>query len=538
LRISANPKSFRPGWAVVILFLVLAAEVRATESCLDNGVIKIGVDLAEGGSITWLSLSGTTNNIVNDHDLGREIQQSYYSGPQPYNPSNNVNPAWTNWPWNPIQSGDSYGNPSTELAQTNDGNTIYVKCRPLQWALDDVPGQCTFESWITLTGNVAVVSNRLVNLRTDTAQQFAAMNQELPAVYTVGTLCQLFSYAGNAPFTGAALTNFPVTPPPWQYWNATESWAALVDTNGWGLGVYHPGADWFIGGFSGTPGSGGPTDNATGYIAPVRNEILDTNIVYTYTYYLVLGTLAQIRDWVYAQPYRPGCDFVFKSNRQHWSYIGTTDAGWPVTNYVQVSLNGNDPQMWASPTAFYATNVPNLYIRAAYQIAQPAGRAYGQVFWETNGTGGFSQAQSIIFPVLADGQFHTYPVNLAASNNYSGLVTQLRFDPAFNGVAGDFADVAAISSSPFAGNAAVTPALNLAQTNGAILLSFPTVTGAAAGFISNNLVYNLECRTNLTAGNWLDVPGWTNIIGDGLLKFFTNQPGGTAAFYRVGVQLQ
>ena len=438
--------------AVALLPFLLPIAAPAAGSYLDNGVIKIGVELTKGGSLTWLSLSGSTNNIVNSYDLGREIQQSYYSGPQPFNPSNNANPGWPNWPWNPIQSGDSFGNPSVLLAQTNDGQTIHVKCRPMQWGLDNVPGQCILESWISLTNNVAVVSNRLVNQRTDTAQQFHAMNQELPAVYTVGTLWQLVSYAGNAPFTGDALTNLPVTPPPWQFWNATESWAALVNSNHWGLGVYNPGSAWFEGGFLGTPGAGGPADNPTGYIAPIQSEIFDTNIVYTYTYYLILGTVSQIRDWVYSQPYRPGCNFVFNSDRCHWSYELATDAGWPVTNYLSVSLNSSDPEMLAPHTAFYATNVPTVYIRAAYQIAQPAGRAYGQVFWETNGSGGWSEARSVIFPVLADGQFHSYAVNLAASKNYIGLITQFRFDPAYNGQAGDRVKVAAIASSPFAGN--------------------------------------------------------------------------------------
>jgi hypothetical protein len=436
----------------VLLAILVPITASAVESYLDNGVIKIGVDSARGGSITWLSLSGTSNNIVNHYDLGREIQQSYYAGPQPFNPSNNANAGWPHWPWNPIQSGDSFGNASAILAQSNDGRTLYVKCRPMQWALNNVPGQCTFESWITLSNNVAIVSNRLINLRTDTARQYQAADQELPATYTVGKLWRLVSYAGNAPFTSDALSYFPSTPPPWRYWNATESWAALVNSNNWGLGVYNPGAAWFVGGFLGTPGAGGPADNATGYIAPIRYEILDTNIVYSYTYYLILGTVSQIRDWVYSQSYRPGCNFVFDSDRCHWSCELTTDAGWPVRHYLSVSLNSSDPRMRASRTAFYATNVPTVYIRAAYRIAHPAGRAFGQVFWESNGSGSWSEARSVTFPVVADETFHTYAVNLAASKNYTGLITEFRFDPAYNGEPGDLVKVASITSTPPVGD--------------------------------------------------------------------------------------
>ncbi|MEK7707129.1 MAG: hypothetical protein AAB380_03950, partial [Verrucomicrobiota bacterium] len=270
------------------MLLAVASCALAVESYLDNGVVKVGIDLAKGGSITYFSKSGTSDNIINNHDLGRQIQQSYYSGPQPYNPSNNASPTWPNWPWNPIQTGDCYGHPSLVLAHTNTGQMLYVKCRPMQWALNNVPGECTFESWITLNGSVVTVSNRLINLRTDTTEQFAARDQELPAVYTIGRFYRLFSYAGDAPFTGSALTNFPIVPPPWQSWRATESWAALVDVTDWGLGVYHPGAVRFIGGFAGTPGSGGPNDNPTGYISPLHVEILDSNIEYTYSYHLIL----------------------------------------------------------------------------------------------------------------------------------------------------------------------------------------------------------------------------------------------------------
>jgi hypothetical protein len=362
-RIRSAPDGGRTCLALGICGLLLRAvpAAEATVSYLDNGQLKVGVDLNMGGSITYLSKSGTNYNLVNSYDLGRQIQQSYYSGPQPYNPSNNANPNWPNWPWNPIQTGDSYGHPSLVLAHTNTGQSLYVKCRPMQWALNSVPGECTFEFWIQLESNVVIVSNRLVNLRTDTAQQFPAMGQELPAVYTIGKLYRLFSYGGNAPFTGDALTNLVNAGPPWVYWRATESWAALVDANNWGLGVYHPGAVQFVGGFSGTPGVGGPYDNPTGYISPLHVEILDTNIVYTYTYHLILGTLQQIRDWVYAQPYRPGCDYQFRSDRQHWSYILTSDSGWPQTNHLRVSLAGGDPQMWGPPCAFYATNVPRIH---------------------------------------------------------------------------------------------------------------------------------------------------------------------------------
>lgn len=509
------------------------------ESYLDNGILKIGADLGKGGAITYLSPSGTANNIINNYDLGRQIQQSYFTGPQPYDPANNIHPGWPNWPWNPIQTGDVYFNPSTVLEHTNDGQTLYVKCRPKQWALNNVDGECTFESWITLNGKVVTVKNRLVNFRTDTAQQFTAVDQELPAVYTNGDLFRLVSYNGNAPFTGGATTTFPITPPPWLYWRATESWAALLNTSDWGLGVYHPGVVRFVGGFAGTPGSGGTYDDPTGYIAPVLQEVIDSNIEYIYTYHLILGTLTEIRDYVYAQPYRPTSNFVFDTDRKHWRYEQTTDTGWPlVEQRLRVNLNSDDPQMWSPHTAFAAGEVPKLYIRAAFQIANPSGRANGQVFWETDGPSGFPESQSIVFPVLADGQYHTYELDLAANASWSGLITQLRFDPAFNGQPGDYVDVKAISSNPFAGNETLSPTLSIVPRNGGMFLSFPTLSAATAGFQGKSLRYDLQSRTNLAPGDWRLVPGATNVMGDGTTKTFFYTPSSAREFFRSEVRLE
>src|SRR5438477_10134757 len=53
---------------------------------LNNGVIKVGVDTTYGGAITYLSQSGSTTSLINDFDHGRQVQQSYYSGPDNFHP--------------------------------------------------------------------------------------------------------------------------------------------------------------------------------------------------------------------------------------------------------------------------------------------------------------------------------------------------------------------------------------------------------------------------------------------------------------------
>ena len=178
------------------------------------------------------------------------------------------------------------------------GQTIYVKTIPKQWALDDVPCECTFEQWITLDRNGAHITFRLNNDRADTTA-YPAQHQELPAVYSTDRFHRLFTYNGSAPWSRGPLEQVENNGPPWAYFAGTEQWAALVDDAGWGIGVYTPTAQQFVGGFHGSPGAGDPTGPSTGYLAPLRTEAIAHDTVYTYESWLVLGWVEDIRSYVY-----------------------------------------------------------------------------------------------------------------------------------------------------------------------------------------------------------------------------------------------
>ncbi len=410
---------------------------------LDNGLIKIGVDLDRGGSVGYLADVKKGRSVVNVHDLGRYIGQSYYAGPKPFG---EPHPGWKDWPWNPVSAGDVYGNTCRLLETRNDGKTLYVKSTPMQWALQGIPADCTFETWITLDGRTAQVRNRLANNRRDRTQ-YRAMDQELPAAYTIGTLHRLFTYDGDQPFTDGPLTEIPPKPPKanqpeWTSFFATEHWAALVDDHDWGLGVFHPGVYRFLGGFWGKPGSGGPEDDATGYIAPIRHEILDHNIVYEYRYTLILDSLRNIRQ--YARDDRPKSslpDYRFERDRQHWRLVNAEDTGYPVQGCLRLKVEKDDPHL-IGPEAFWdAADVPKLYIRAAYRTR----RREAEVFWATKDKPGFSPEQRVQFRVEPDGGFHTYEVDLSASAAYRGKITGLRLDPVNSGAPGEQVDIAFIS---------------------------------------------------------------------------------------------
>jgi hypothetical protein len=324
-----------------------------------------------------------------------------------------------------------------------------VKSRPKQWALQNYDADCVFEQWITLNGSVATVQNRLINGRSDTTQ-YQAMDQELGALYTWRALSQLWTYSGTQPFTGGALTQIPKTAPPWAYFRATEGWAAYTMSTGskWGVGILVRGNCSFIGGFSGSTTSGNQSSVNTGYIAPLRREVIDHNIVHDFTYQLILGNLADIRNYAVGQQSNLKPNFFFRGTRAGWTYRVASDSGYPIPeDHLRVNVNTGDPQMWGPECSFQAAEVPKLYIRAAVYCSAGTPTT-AQLFWEKeNGASAMSEAQSYSLPLINDGQYHLYTLDLSKNASWTGQISQLRFDPVYNGTTGDYVKVSAITST-------------------------------------------------------------------------------------------
>lgn len=395
-------------------------------SYLDNGVIKLGVDLNVGGAVTYLSKSADDLNVINSWDWGRQVQMSYYAGPVPFTPGGKQPaPQWRGLGWNPIQAGDHFGNASKVVEHRNDGKQIYVKCVPMQWPLDNEPGECTFEAWYELDGPAVRVRAALNNARSDKTQ-WPARTQELPAVYTNGPFHRLVTYAGDKPFANGELTRIEHQlgqgGKPWANWSATENWAALVNDDGWGLGIWNPGAYAFSGGFAGKPGKGGPTDGPTGYIAPNRREILDWNVRHEYAYALILGDLEAIRGYVYEHAARPAPPaWRFETDRQGWTYSAARDEGWPIRGELHIAPTGDRPSLIGPEGFWTAADAPTLHVRAAFKTGQD----FARVFWSRRGEPGH---KGVVFPIQPDGQYRTYDVRLADSADYRGIITGLRIE--------------------------------------------------------------------------------------------------------------
>ncbi len=443
----------------VIIVFSCASLLAPTSSCarrfdysqmkyIDNGTIRLGVNLKLGGAITYVADSKTGNNIVNNWDWGRQIQMSFFADPRPYveggkKPSKH----WAHIGWNPIQAGDAHGHGSKVVDFRKDETSLYVKCVPMQWPLDNVPGECTYECWIELAQNTVQVRCRLDNARSDQTQ-YRGRHQELPAVYTNGEYYRLMTYQGDRPFTGDEVRRITKkTEPgfPWKYWLATENWAALVNDDGWGLGIYKPDCFLFIGGFAGREGKGGTHDSPTGYIAPLHTEILDHNITYDYNYTLIVGNIDDIRGYAVEHGRSEKLpDWRFGKNRQHWHYsivAGSgkgwpTDAGWPIEGYVQLDQVKGGTMAISPPTLWKADDAPVVYVNAAYKTQQKKGRIAWTNYSPDNHNLRFNAEKSVEFDIIGDGRFRTYAVSLAAAPRYGGALTYLMFQPVPKGEEG------------------------------------------------------------------------------------------------------
>lgn len=435
--------------AFAMTSISFAAKPAPDVSYLDNGQIRLGVNLSLGGAVTYLSESApfpsqrTPPNMINSFDWGRQVQMSFYSGPVPFKPEGTtLSKHWEGLGWNPIQSGDAFDHVSGNLEHRNDGKSIYVRCVPKIWPLDNVPAECTFETTYTLVGKTVEATCRLNNARKDTTQ-YSGRAQELPALYTNGAWYKLVSYLGDQPFTDAATTTIVDRNDgkgwPWVSFFSPEHWAALVDANDHGVGMFNPEAFRISGGFAGAPkGSGGPKDAQTGYIAPNIDEILDHNITYEYHYVLIIDTIAEIRR--YAREHTVGPTFLsvpFQSDRQHWTYENTTDAGWPIRGELRVNLGRKNAAMLSPLALWHADTATKLRVEAAFETPAREIRVMIEPFtdqerrdWLCWGPGSHRPAKQwigpITIPITGDGQFRTYEADLTKTAAYRGAMIRLK----------------------------------------------------------------------------------------------------------------
>ena len=306
---------------------------------LSDSNYKIGVDLDWGGALTYMEdltnnvmssvrKSGTKTtevdykskvntsswtyntsknvNLINAHDTGRLVQQSYYgTGSYPYEPGMYGEAVWN---YNPVQGGNLYNQASKIVDIKVSTNEIYIKCRPLDWAKDQQYITPSYmEAWYTLEDGMMRATCRFVDY---SGYPSVTTTQELPAFYCVEPLNDFVYYSGGEAWSDS---NTRVTRTDLGFWGTTteqdfvcnENWAAFKgdDNDSFAIGIYCPGQEIFHSGiYYGGNGSTRcstttpATEDPTSYIGVVDTLHFQSYKPIGYSYYIKTGNVDQIRS--------------------------------------------------------------------------------------------------------------------------------------------------------------------------------------------------------------------------------------------------
>lgn len=424
---------------------------------LSSNRLRVGFNMLYGGAITHLSGDGP--NLINNYDLGRQLQYAYYSFPvDGYLPNGNVpHPAWTAIGWDPIQAGDVYGNGSQVVEQRQNGNELYFKAIPKQWGYNNVPCDCYVETYAKLTDNVLELRHVLQNNRTDSFTPLAR-GQELEVGYYTPQFNGFKTYWGDKPFSNDAITEFDLMNSPVGVPDSygvkiveaytPESWTFLHGDNGQGVGLFVPTSHMFASRFVGRTKNGGEFDYNTSISGGNTTAVLDKNIRYESKAAIILGNVNEVRKYAYdhkSELIQP--DFDFSTDRQHWTFYETVDdGGVPFKGEWSINLDKHITNLWGPLISWRAADVPKLYFRIAYK----GSGTKMNIFWDVaqaNGLQHDSYSQNV--NLINDGQYHTYEVDLSQNSGWKGLIKRISITPTveYKVEAGQFMKIKYISKT-------------------------------------------------------------------------------------------
>lgn len=284
--------------------ITTVADVYSDFVYIQNNSYKIAASLLWGGALAYLEDFNDNDNelvnLINCHDTGRLVQQSYYgTSHPPYEPGTAFDQIW---PYNPVQGGNKFNQNSKIIDIIKTDTSLYIKSRAREWAKPDFT-YCYMENTYTLHNTHIQIDNRFVDYSPYT---HPVTTQECPAFYTVSALDRYVYYDGSTPWTGDTLTyrddlgfwGDPAEPQVNKVFTSSgdESWSAFVNSQDWGFGVFSPTVNGVKSGRYEYNGTKDATAGATNYIAPLgRFAILYCEPV-SYSYYLATGTTEEMRD--------------------------------------------------------------------------------------------------------------------------------------------------------------------------------------------------------------------------------------------------
>lgn len=315
------------GNVTIYNFSVYNREVPDREVFTESDNLKIGVDLLWGGALSYVedldsnvqavSVDGQIKvdsnaverynaksvndnvNLINRYDPGRLVQQSYY-GTMEYDFGIFME---NDWRYNPVQGGNQFGDASKIVDLKITDNSIYIKCRPLDWAKEkEFITPSYMEATYSIENGAVHGKCRFVDF---SGYPEAESSQEIPAFYCIEPFNNFVYYKGDNPWKNEPLTNEPdlIFWPDAGYpkFYNKENWAAFTGEfeNSFGIGIYVEGEEEFLSGVFNreTTDSEDPsTDDPTSYIAITKTRIFKSFEPFEYEYYLATGNANEIRD--------------------------------------------------------------------------------------------------------------------------------------------------------------------------------------------------------------------------------------------------
>ncbi len=271
------PKTLKLLRLIELLLLLPALAQAAVERWvyLDNGHVRLGVNLTAGACVGWFSHSHSSDNLINAYDAGRYLQQSYY-GDEDGSDWNGKS-----WRYNPVQGGSWKNEAAAVIESREDKNEFYAKTQPRHWATGALLKEVTMEQWLRLDGGLAKLKFKMTY---SGEKQHKPYHQELPALFVKPALDTLAFMSADGRLTRKQ-PGFPN-----EMIRYSEPWLAWVDKDDSGLGIYCPHAEEATT-YRVREGNKGDVS----YAAPLQTFALKPGLVFEYEVVLAIGNVEQLR---------------------------------------------------------------------------------------------------------------------------------------------------------------------------------------------------------------------------------------------------
>ena len=432
--------------------------------------------LVWNGEDQGIRRSGPPNRIF----TGQGLSECLYQLPRPYYGVSETNepPENPSLGYNPNEVGDDHANSGRLQKFGRDGNTrFYTEMTPMLYGQVRSPANdVLMKKWGEVKDR-ALILNYETTFNRSANERVVSKVQESPCLY-VNNLRIFKYYNGDNPYSGDGITTF--TAPASSIGNGnsatssngqragglyvTEPWIGIFGEDGYGIALMlKDNVRSFIGywgdggGDAAQPNKGG----SYGYIAHAMKELLDMNIRWRHRTEVIVGTVDEIRAYVYANSYRPATRPSFKFNtagREGWSlnsgdgsdrhtwddpYTGQARNGWKV--YFGASNNAT----MSSPGVTWKANEFNkIYIRMAYTGSETQwslrfrrNRQKGDGNLDYTGKYGGEEGsyypdgtsdraeQTKMFSVKGDGQFRVYEIDLSQNPEWRNVINEIYLKP-------------------------------------------------------------------------------------------------------------